>query len=72
MGPRDVDRAQSCLAKSLCNLDAKSFDDLDHGNAHAFSFFVHSETRRCLDDQPGLQVPGMSGRQAAAAAATIL
>ena len=47
-------------------------DDLDHGNAHAFSFFVHSETRRCLDDQPGLQVPGMSGRQAAAAAATIL
>ena len=37
-----------------------------------FSFFVHSEPRCCLDDQPGLQVPGMSGRQAAAAAATIL
>ena len=47
-------------------------DELDNGTAHAFSTFVHSETRRCLDDQPGLQVPGMSGRQAAAAAATIL
>ena len=47
-------------------------DDLANGSAHAFSAFVHSETRRCLDDQPGLQVPGMSGRQAAAVAATII
>ena len=47
-------------------------DDLAHGNAHAFSAFVYSETRRCLDDQPGLQVPGMRGREAAPTAAEIL
>ena len=44
-------------------------DELDNGTAHAFSTFVHSETRRCLDDQPGLQVPGPGGRRAAAAVA---
>ena len=36
----------------------KVLDELDSGTAHAFSAFVHSETRRCLDDQPGLRVPG--------------
>ena len=36
----------------------KVLDELDSGTAHAFSAFVHSETRRRLDDQPGLRVPG--------------
>ena len=27
------------------------------GVQNAFSLFVHSETRRCLDDVPALQVP---------------
>jgi len=43
----------------------KVLDELDRGTAHAFSAFVHSETRRCLDDQPGLRVPGLSGGDAA-------
>ena len=36
----------------------KVLDELDSGTAHAFSAFVHSETRRRLDNQPGLRVPG--------------